>query len=325
MVADVAESLHTFFVPQMKQLGLIEQPAKHGSLSTLDSEWGQGILWAHSVSEHCLYTFHDLQLNAPMKLTEFPSDCICVTSMTDSSAKLCPVTSRYLRDRNTVSFHQDGGAVSFTLKPEERHRSYTICMMPEFFDELEGLSDDQKDLLIGHLCSCDTNTHPREVGLALESMNPSWATREGGSFFCEGKVREIIAHMLDAAAKDREEDPWNLSTEDRRIAREAQMIIDERFAEGLTLQSIASELFVGKTRLCAVFRNQIGSCVAEYLRERRMAEARRLLETSDIKAVEVSRAVGYAHPSSFTEAFRREFGMTPSQWREKARMAKLSG
>lgn len=88
-----------------------------GSLSTLDAEWGQGILWAHSISEHCLYTFHDLQLNTPVKLTEFPSDYICVTSMTDSSAKLCPVTSRYLRDRNTVSFHQDGGAVSFTLKP----------------------------------------------------------------------------------------------------------------------------------------------------------------------------------------------------------------
>lgn len=107
------------------------------------------------------------------------------------------------------------------------------------------------------------------------------------------------------------------TSEDRRLAREAQMMMDERYAENLTLQSMAAELFVGKTRLCSVFRSQMGTCVAEYLRGVRMSEARRLLGTTDMKVAEVSSAVGYSHQSSFTDAFRREFGMTPSQWRER--------
>lgn len=318
MINDVAEGLHTFFVPQMEQLGLVEQPAKHGSLSTVDAEWGSGVLWAHSISDDCLYTFHDLHLDEPIQMTEFPREYICITSMTDCSAKLCPVESLYLRDRNTMSFHQKGGAVSFTMNPSEQHRSYTLCMTPAFFDSIDGLNDDQKSMLVNHLCSCDTSTLPREVGLALESMNPSWATREGGNLYCAGKAKEILAYVLDSAARTAENDPWCLSSEDRRLAREAQMIIDERFSENLTLQTIAKELFVGKTRLCAVFREQNGACVAEYLRARRMAEAKRLLEATDMKTAEVAHMVGYSHQSSFTDAFKREHGISPAQWRERA-------
>lgn len=98
------------------------------------------------------------------------------------------------------------------------------------------------------------------------------------------------------------------------------MIIDERFSEDLSLQSIASELYVGKTRLCEVFREQIGSCVAAYLRDKRMCEARMLLETTDMKAAEIADAVGYAHQSSFTGAFRKACGCSPSQWRKEYRM-----
>lgn len=316
MIEDVSENLHTFFVPQMEQLGCEEQAAKYGSLSVMDSEAGHGVLWAHSISDECLFTFHDLTLNEPVKLTEFPEDYICLSSMTDCSAKHCPVSCRYLRERNLMSFHQKGGAMTFTLGPQERHRSYTLCMTPAFFDTFEGVTDEERELLWDYLCSSDANTLPREIGMALESLNPSWATRAGGGVFAEAKTKEALACALSAAAMDAAEDPWGQSTEDRRIAREAQMIIDERFAENLSLQSIASELYVGKTRLCEVFRRQIGSCVAEYLRDRRMREACMLLETTDMKAAEIADAVGYAHQSSFTGAFRKACGCSPSQWRK---------
>lgn len=321
MLCDVSEDLHAFFVPQMQQLGLQEHPARFGSLSSVSAEWGEGLLWAHSITDKCLFTFHDLHLNEAIQLTEIPPDYICITSMTDSSAKLCPKNSRYLRDRNIISYRQEGGAVNFTLNPGERHRSYTLCMTPDFFDDLKGMSDEEKGFLIDHLCCSDTNTHSREIGCALESLNPSWATRAGGGLFCEAKLHEVLACALDDASRCAATDPWRDTSEERRLAREVQMILDERFSENLTLQSIASELYVGKTRLCAVFRKQMGSCVVEYLRARRMSEARRLLETTGMKAAEIGHAVGYAHASSFTDAFRREFGMSPSEWKQRSRLS----
>ena len=55
-----------------------------------------------------------------------------------------------------------------------------------------------------------------------------------------------------------------------------------------------------------------------------MDEARKLLETTDLKAAEISRLVGYAHQSSFTDAFRRQFGITPSQWRDNDVQSKVA-
>lgn len=324
MISDVSSNLHTFFVPQMEQLGMKEQPSRHGSLSMRDDEFGRGLLWAHSIGDNCLYTFHEFSINEQTRLVEFPDDYVCVTSMTDCSARLCPVQSRYLRERNILSFRQKGGAVSFDLMPNEYHRSYTLCMTPNFFDELPGLTDSERETLVSYLCSCDTNTHSREIGDALESMGHSWAMSAGGACFCEGRMKEIVARLLDDAVKASNDDPREPSTEEKRLAREAQMMIDARYAENITLQSIANELFVGRTRLCEVFREQMGLCVAEYLRDVRMDEARKLLETTDLKAAEISRLVGYAHQSSFTDAFRRQFGITPSQWRDNDVQSKVA-
>ena len=218
MISDVSSNLHTFFVPQMEQLGMKEQPSRHGSLSMRDDEFGRGLLWAHSIGENCLYTFHEFSINEQTRLVEFPDDYVCVTSMTDCSARLCPVQSRYLRERNILSFRQKGGAVSFDLMPNEYHRSYTLCMTPSFFDELPGLTDSERETLVSYLCSCDTNTHSREIGDALESMGHSWATSVGGACFCEGRMKEIVARLLDDAVKASNDDPREPSTEEKRLA-----------------------------------------------------------------------------------------------------------
>lgn len=319
MIKDVAENMHTFFVPQMEQLKLKERPAKYGSLSIMDSESGTGMLWALSIGDGCLFTFHDVVLNDPKDLVEYPDDYICITSMNQSSAKLCPINSSHLRNRNVISFKQDGGEVSFTLEPGERHRSYTLCMTPAFFDSLDGIKDGEKEALASYLSKGEANALPKEVGRALESIGPSWAMRPGGNMFVEAKMKEVVACALATATKGFKEGLNRLPCEYERIAQEAKAIMDSRYSEDLTLQTIANELYVGKTTLCQAFRKQVGCSVADYLKERRMSEARLLLETTDMTAAEIGFLVGYAHPSSFTTAFRKAHGCSPSQWRGSLR------
>ena len=88
--------------------------------------------------------------------------------------------------------------------------------------------------------------------------------------------------------------------------------------ERLTAESIAGELFVSRSRLCEAFRRVRGSGVAETLRKERMDAACRLLSAAGAHIADVARAVGYARSSSFDEAFRREFGCSPAQWRQDA-------
>ena len=60
------------------------------------------------------------------------------------------------------------------------------------------------------------------------------------------------------------------------------------------------------------FRTLSGTPVFAYLRQLRMEEARRLLRKRHLDVSEVAQRVGYANPSKFAAAFRREFGMSPS-------------
>lgn len=315
MVADVAEKMQTFFVPQMEQLGLKEKESRHGSFSTVEADWGQGVLWAHSLGNNCLFTFHDVRLNEDVTLIEQSSDYVCIASMTSHSAKMCPVDKTYFKERNTVSFEQEGQPrVAYELKAGERHRSFTFCLSPDFFDELEEVTDAEKEDLLQFLATQEVNTHAPEIVRALESLGPEWAHKSGGDRFCRAKLNEILAVSL-CEAHDRGGMPHAGNDDDRRLAREAQIIIDGHYKEALTLQSIAKQLYVGKTRLCGVFKKEYGCCVAEYLRDKRIAKAKELLSGTGVSVGEVGRAVGYLHQSSFTEAFRRECGTTPTQWR----------
>ena len=63
--------------------------------------------------------------------------------------------------------------------------------------------------------------------------------------------------------------------------------------------------------LTTVMRRRTGRTVGEWIIERRMAEARRLLAETDLPVREVARLVGVADPGYFS----RTHGASPRKWR----------
>jgi AraC-like DNA-binding protein len=73
------------------------------------------------------------------------------------------------------------------------------------------------------------------------------------------------------------------------------------------------------SHLTTVVRRKTGRTVGEWIAERRMVEARRLLVETDLAVEEVGRRVGYGDPGYFVRSFRRAHGMTPLGWRRAGR------
>ena len=71
--------------------------------------------------------------------------------------------------------------------------------------------------------------------------------------------------------------------------------------------------------LTTVARRKTGRTVQEWIAERRMAEARRLLVETDLAVEEVGRRVGYGDPVYFVRSFGRAHGATPLGWRRAGR------
>lgn len=92
-------------------------------------------------------------------------------------------------------------------------------------------------------------------------------------------------------------------------------VIEERYHDGISLSDVARAVRLTPGHLTTVVRERTGRTVLEWITERRMAEARRLLVHTDLFVAQVARRVGYDDPAYFTRAFRRTHGTTPSAWR----------
>jgi AraC family transcriptional regulator len=99
-------------------------------------------------------------------------------------------------------------------------------------------------------------------------------------------------------------------------------LIDERLSDDPTapgLQELADLCSVSVRQLTRGFRASRGSSLGDYIEQRRMETAKRLLMGGDsVKAIAFT--MGFASPSSFTYAFRRAVGISPSHFRTRQRV-----
>ncbi|MGI5132758.1 helix-turn-helix transcriptional regulator [Pseudonocardia sp. CA-107938] len=105
-------------------------------------------------------------------------------------------------------------------------------------------------------------------------------------------------------------------------------VIERRFAEPLSLRDVAAAVGMSPGHLTTRVRERTGRTVLEWITERRMLEARRLLATTDEPVGAVAAAVGIADPGYFARVFRRAHGVSPASWRgrrgQAGRMAAIS-
>ena len=99
-----------------------------------------------------------------------------------------------------------------------------------------------------------------------------------------------------------------------RIAA-ARRIVDERWHEKLTIDSIARSCGINRDKLTRGFRELYHCSVGEALSERRLRQARQLLAASDLPVASIGYRCGYLNNASFTRAFSRRFGMAPTAMR----------
>ena len=86
--------------------------------------------------------------------------------------------------------------------------------------------------------------------------------------------------------------------------------------EPLTISALSRRACLSATIFKAGFRRLYGLPVHAWLRQRRMERAAELLRDSSLSVLGVAQSVGYSSASQFTAAFRRQYGVTPAQYRK---------
>jgi transcriptional regulator GlxA family with amidase domain len=89
----------------------------------------------------------------------------------------------------------------------------------------------------------------------------------------------------------------------------------ERLAEPLTVEAMARHACVSPRTFARRFREETGTTPLQWLLARRVLEARRLLEESDLPVEEVAAVVGFGNAASLRDHFRRATATTPTAYR----------
>ena len=91
-------------------------------------------------------------------------------------------------------------------------------------------------------------------------------------------------------------------------------------AEGISLEAIARQLGVNASYLSSQFNREVGKSLPEYVSEKRIAEAKRLLRgRAQLPIGQIAAAVGFSDVNYFTKVFKKKAGQTPSAYRAAQR------
>lgn len=108
------------------------------------------------------------------------------------------------------------------------------------------------------------------------------------------------------------------------VVRNIQRRFETHCAEQVRLSDLAREYHLSTSYLSHMFKMVTGASVMGYLQACRVTAAKKLLATTDMSVGSIVEACGFKDCSNFSQLFRRETGMTPSQFRKNQRYGKIT-
>lgn len=112
-----------------------------------------------------------------------------------------------------------------------------------------------------------------------------------------------------------------LKGNDALLMEKVMKTVNERLADSsFTVEELAEAVGLSRVQLHRRVKDMTGIAVGEFIRNLRMQQAAALLEKGDVTVSQVTYAVGMVNPNNFAVAFKKYFGVTPSEY-----MAKYAG
>jgi len=123
-------------------------------------------------------------------------------------------------------------------------------------------------------------------------------------------LEETLSHVDAALDQSR-----RLSSEARRLVRQAMAYIHTHYAEPLSRTDLAHHVALNEDYLTSSFRAELGVTPIAYLNRYRVYRAKQLLSSTDKSITEISGEVGFSDSGYFSRIFRREVGLSPDAYR----------
>ena len=186
------------------------------------------------------------------------------------------ISPEFLRRESAADCDLEGvfsGVRGHILRPEETQRQKLFRLVSRLERELSG--EDYGRVI---LCNGMVLRLLVEIGRELRSHT---AVQSSPMTLRSGRISEMLRYM------------------------------EEHLAEDLSNDVLAQQFYISKYHMMRLFRQETGQSIHDYLTDRRLLRARDLI-AQGISATESCFQAGFHSYSSFTRAYNKRFGTTPT-------------
>lgn len=156
-----------------------------------------------------------------------------------------------------------------------------------------------------------------EMKMIMEQIKNTSNMGNIAPLYFETKIQELLALQLQQVNKLNHFE-CKLCKHYHGQLNEARNFIENQYKNPPTIAQLAQLVGMSETVLKANFKNFFGTTIYGYLFDYRMNIAKNLLPDNSQSIAEIAYKSGYENPSHFTTAFKRKFGISPVEYRQKA-------
>jgi AraC-like DNA-binding protein len=98
---------------------------------------------------------------------------------------------------------------------------------------------------------------------------------------------------------------------------EAVYYIEKNYMQPLKIEEVAGISGYSVSYFSRLFAQQLGTAFTDYLCITRLKHVQNLLLTTNKSVMDISLECGFSYPGNMTSSFKKEFGMTPLQFRKQ--------
>jgi AraC family transcriptional activator of pobA len=147
-------------------------------------------------------------------------------------------------------------------------------------------------------------------------MNRLWEEYREGRPGMEKMLSCLVALALTEIARLARENPAPAKTGSIALATDLRRLVDRHFRENWAIERYTETLGTTPHLLAKACRSAFGLPVKEFINERRLLEARRLLLFTVRSVEDIAYEVGLKDAAYFSRFFKARMGQPPSQWRQ---------
>lgn len=188
-----------------------------------------------------------------------------------------------------------------------------LYISPEFLKrqstedcDLEALFDGT----YGHMLRLEERRYTKVFGLAETLEEELKRESYGKNILGNSLLLLLLVRIGRYRAKGQLQPAERPAVSDERIRR-IMIFLENHLTEALSVEDLAEQFYISKFHMMRLFKKETGQSVYDYITERRLFFARELIRQG-VSATESCFQAGFGSYSSFTRAYGKRFGTTPT-------------